>query len=135
MNSTFKRNIREIILYVLFGALTTIVSLVSYWLFTRWFGLVYYWANVLSWILAVAFAFITSKTIVFRDTGELPKKIILFLISRMITLGIDTAILFLGIEMLKIDDFLTKVFVQVVVVAANYLLGKFLVFRKVDRKL
>ena len=134
MNSTFRRNIREITLYVIFGALTTLISLVTYWMFTRCIYLGYYWANVLSWVLAVAFAFTTNKTIVFRDTGKLPRKIIFFLTSRLATLGMDTALLFVGIELLNINDFIVKVFVQIIVIAENYVLGKFFVFRKSSNK-
>lgn len=130
LSNKVKDNIREIVLYVVFGFLTTLISIVSYWIFTRVIGIGYQYANVLSWIAAVAFAFATNKIFVFRDKGKTSQKLILFWGSRLFTLILETGLLYLGIEVVGINDFIAKIFVQAVVIVVNYLMGKLVVFRR-----
>lgn len=130
LSNKLKENIREIVLYVVFGCLTTLISIFSYWIFTRGIGIGYQFANVLSWIVAVAFAFATNKIFVFRDKGRTSQKLILFWGSRLFTLTLEIGLLYLGIELLGINDFTAKIFIQAVVIVLNYLMGKLVVFRR-----
>lgn len=130
LSNKVKENIREIVLYVVFGCLTTLISIVSYWFSTRGIGVGYQYANALSWIVAVAFAFATNKIFVFRDKGRTSQKLILFWVSRLFTLILETGLLYLGIELLGINDFTAKIFIQAVVIVVNYLMGKLVVFRR-----
>ena len=126
---------QELIRYVFFGALTTAVSLGVYFLCTRTFldpnnPLQMQIANVLSWIAAVSFAYVTNRRFVFESRNRnVLMEAASFFLSRLGTLGMDMGLMFLGCTVLKLDDRLMKLVVQVVVLAANYLLSKFLVFR------
>lgn len=130
MCNKVKDNIREIVIYIVFGFLTTLISIVLYWIFMRGIGVGYQYANALSWIVAVSFAFATNKIFVFRDKGRTSQKLILFWGSRLFTLILETGLLYLGIELLGINDFAAKIFIQAVVIVVNYLMGKLVVFRK-----
>ena len=70
----FYRKHKAVLLYLFFGALTTVISIAVYWLFRYPFGLNELVANVLSWLAAVLFAFLTNRVWVFRaptkTTGE-----------------------------------------------------------------
>ena len=125
----------EIIRYLIVGVLTTIVSLGVY------YGLVLtvlnpeipiqlQLANILSWIAAVTFAFITNKLFVFRSREKnIIKEGSKFYASRITTLFLDMLIMFVMVTLLHMNDKLAKLFVQVVVTVLNYVLSKFLVFR------
>ena len=76
MPNDTRRHIKETVLYLMFGMLTTIVSVLSYWVFTRLFLIGYGSANVLSWFAAVTFAYITNKRFVFSDKGNMLKKLL-----------------------------------------------------------
>ena len=125
----------ELLRYVFFGALTTAVSLGVYFLCTGTFldpkdPLQLQLANVLSWIAAVSFAYVTNRRFVFGSRNRnVLKEAAAFFLSRLGTLGVDMGLMFLGCTVLKLDDRLMKLFVQAVILAANYLLSKFLVFR------
>lgn len=125
---------KEVINYLFFGGCTTIVSILSFYIFNKVLGFNEHIANVLSWILAVLFAFITNKKYVFeskvKDTKGLLKEIVSFFGARLLTLGIEEVILFVGSNLLHIDPMIVKVVAQVIVVVSNYFLSKLFVFKK-----
>ena len=61
---------KEIINYLIFGVLTTLISIVTYAIFTKVFHIDYLISNVLSWIIAVLFAYITNKIYVFESKSK-----------------------------------------------------------------
>lgn len=126
----------EIINYLIIGALTTLVSLVTYYLCVYTFlnpndGLQLQIANIISWIFAVTFAFFTNRSIVFKSKN---KKVVLeatkFYFSRVVTLLLDMFFMFLLVTIFKINDKIAKLFVQVLIVIGNYIISKYLVFTK-----
>ena len=125
---------KAIILYLIFGVSTTVISILIYALCTRVFGLGYYSSNILSWIGSVTFAFFTNRKIVFSSEANTIsnkiKEFILFYISRIATLVFESVILYLGITLLQINDLMVKIFANVLVIILNYVLSKFLIFRK-----
>ncbi len=127
---------KEIINYLIFGVLTTIVSLVVY------YGLVatildasnpfeLQIANIISWIISVLFAYITNRKYVFASTNKNKlKEVSTFFSSRIVTLIIDMAIMYLGVSLLKGSDTIIKLISQVIVIVGNYILSKLIVFKK-----
>ena len=125
---------KEPILYLFFGGLTTLVSIVSYALCERWLGMDPLVANVISWILAVSFAYVTNRTWVFnsRTKGFRPilREILSFFGGRLATLGLEELILWIGIKRMGMDSLLVKLITQVVVILSNYVISKVFVFRQ-----
>ena len=131
-----KLNLREIIAYLIVGVLTTIVSLVSYYLVTVTFldpnnPIELQIANIISWILAVAFAYFTNRKYVFesKEPNKL-KEATKFVASRLVTLGLDMLTMFIMVSVLAINDKLSKLVSQVIVIVGNYLISKLIVFKK-----
>lgn len=152
---------REVIMYLIFGVLTTVVGIGTY---TLVFALaehvlrldlsnktgalylgVYAAAQIIHWIAAVLFAFFTNKKWVFTDARPEPlwKQLSVFAASRLVTLGLDVVITYLGVlafaaiwpDGLKIivtmsPEFMAKVAASVVVIVGNYVLSKIFVFKK-----
>ena len=90
-------------------------------------------ANVISWIAAVTFAYFTNRRFVFESKTkgeEQTKEVISFYSARLGTLLMDMGIMFVGKTVLHINDKIVKLFVQVVVMVANYVISKLLVFKK-----
>ena len=130
---------KEAIDYLFWGGMTTVVSWGSYSAFVL-LGASVFWGNVLSWICAVLFAFVSNKLWVFQSKSwagnvllpELGK----FLSSRVATGVFEMvavpALVALGLNqtILGIEGMVSKVLVSVVVVILNYILSKFVVFRR-----
>ena len=124
------KNNKELINYVIVGALTTLVSIGSYWLF-RFIIKNYVILSIISWVLAVTFAYFTNRAFVFESKEEnILEEISKFVSSRLLTLGLEVALMTLFIEVLHINDMISKIILQVVVLVTNYLLSKLFVFRK-----
>ncbi len=129
---------KEIINYVIVGGLTTVVSLAVYYALVLTVlnpdnPVQLQIANVISWIAAVTFAYFTNRRFVFESKTkgeEQTKEVISFYSARLGTLLMDMGIMFVGKTVLHINDKIVKLFVQVVVMVANYVISKLLVFKK-----
>jgi putative flippase GtrA len=130
----FYKKYKEVLLYLFFGGLTFFLSIFLYWLFAHPLGLTPLVANVICWVLCVAFAYVTNRTWVFQDKAREPKGIVkeaaAFAAGRLATLALEELILWLGISVLGFPDVPVKVVAQVLVIVGNYVISKFFVFRK-----
>lgn len=121
---------KQIINYLICGFLTVIVSIVSYTIFTRLFSINYILSNILSWILAVTFAFFTNRIYVFKSKKKnVLNEFICFYISRFFSLLIEVVIMYILVEIFCINDLICKFFTQIIVIVLNYFLSKFIVFK------
>ncbi len=133
MKNLYKKH-KEIIMYLIFGVLTTLVSLLSYFVLAGTVldatnALQLQICNILSWISAVTFAYFTNKHFVFNQKGNNIGELVSFYLSRVFTLLVDMLIMFVFVSLLKFNDAIVKFAVQVIVIVLNYILSKFLVFR------
>ena len=140
MNKIFElyKKYQEIINYLIVGVLTTVVSIVTYFLFSLVLdienNILFILANVLSWICAIIFAYITNKKFVFNTTTSNKKEEIkvfsMFVSSRITTLLIELAFMFITVKVMLINDKIAKVVAQFIVIVLNYILSKLFVFKK-----
>ncbi|MCM1053466.1 MAG: GtrA family protein [Ruminococcus sp.] len=128
----------EIINYLIVGVLTTIVSLATYFICTMTFldpnnKLELQIANIISWILAVAFAYFTNRIFVFKSKEKnMLKEATSFVGSRILSLLMDMFTMFIIVSVLHLNDKIGKLVSQVIVTVANYILSKLFVFKKKD---
>ena len=124
----------EIINYLIVGVLTTLVSIVIYAVFTKLFHVNYMISNIISWICSVSFAYITNKKFVFKSKCDSNKKLLIeiyqFFKYRIFSLVIDVFLMYLFVEVFNIDDMISKVIVQFIVIVLNYVFSKLFVFNK-----
>lgn len=144
-----KERLKELVKYVIFGGLTTVVSLASFKLFDFILGeKLYLVSNILSWILSVAFAFVTNKLWVFESKSREGKTVLReglsFAGARLFSLGVEEAGLWLLISVVGMGNItpltvvsfqingnlIAKIIMQAVVVVLNYILSKFWIFKK-----
>jgi putative flippase GtrA len=125
---------KEVLNYIVFGILTTLINIVVYFFLTKAFSINYQFATVTAWIVAVLFAYYTNKKFVFKTNHSLLiqtiKSLLLFIYYRILSLVIDIGIMYLLIEVLYFDDLLSKVIANVIVVIFNYITSKLFVFRQ-----
>ena len=124
----------DILAYLFFGVLTTVVNYVVYLPCYNLLGLSAVVSNGIAWVVAVAFAYLTNKPFVFRSHDwswktvgpELAK----FVGCRVGSGLTETVILFLTVDMLGFNGNLWKLMTSVIVVILNYIGSKLLVFKK-----
>lgn len=124
---------KEVIFYGIFGILTTLVNLGSFYVLTKIFSLNENIANIIAIILAVLFAYITNKDIVFhskaKTINEKSKEFFKFISGRALTMIIEyfgCVLLFL----LPIPQMISKLFMTVIVIILNFFISKFFAFKK-----
>ena len=124
----------EIILYIIFGILTTLINIISYALFTRVIMLDTYISNIIAWILSVLFAYLTNRKYVFKidnnNTSKKIKELFSFYGLRIVSLIIDMFIMYILINLINIDDLISKIITNIFVIVVNYLFSKYLIFNK-----
>ena len=132
MNISKKILNKETFLYLIFGILTTIVNIVSFFLFNKLFN--YKLSNIIAFILAIVFAYITNKKYVFEskkeEKTEIIKEFIFFIGSRLFTFVLDMLLMVLFIEALFMNVLISKIIANIFVIILNYILSKKLVFKK-----
>ncbi len=125
---------REMISYLIFGVLTTVVNFIFYWLFTDVLHIYYIASNVVAWIFAVIFAYITNKLYVFESKSwELKliiKEVISFGAARLFSLLFETGFLALTVEVMGVPKLIAKIIAAVFVVIINYVASKLFIFKK-----
>lgn len=131
---------KEVINYLIFGVLTTVVSLVVYYASVYTFlnpdnAVQLQIANILSWIAGVTFAYFTNRKYVFESEEQNKvKEASKFVLARVTTLVMDMVIMWLGVTVLHFNDKLVKIISQVVIIISNYVFSKLFVFKKENTK-
>lgn len=127
------RKYKEPLLYLFFGGLTTVLSIACFWLLVYPCSMEPLLANVITWVICVAFAYITNRTWVFensaRDAGGIVRECASFVAGRLSTLGLEEIVLWVGIDLLGANSLLVKTLAQVLVIVGNYIISKLLVFK------
>ncbi len=124
------RKYKEIINYLIFGVLTTLVNIVVYYIFADCFNVQYMISNLFAWFLSVLFAYITNRKYVFESKSEsIFTEMVKFFGSRITTGVLDMVFMWLLISVLLFNGMISKIIVNVLVVIANYILSKLVVFK------
>lgn len=142
-NAWIKKH-KEVVLYVVFGGLTTLVNYLVFYPLVNIPGMqdnVSWWTlvvNVIAWVAAVAFAYVTNKFFVFQSKDKSGKtvlrEIVSFVGARVASLLIEEAILALFVTVLHFNENLIKLIASVGTVIINYFFSKFVIFRKKKTK-
>lgn len=128
-------NYKEVVNYLIFGGLTTIVNFVAYCIFARAIGIDEVLSSGIAWVCGVLFAYVTNKMFVFDSKTEtkkdLIKECVSFFLARVVSgITCDVGTFALMVKVLHINDIVSKIVTQVMVVIVNYLFSKFVVFKK-----
>lgn len=127
---------KEIINYLIFGILTTIINLITYYILIITIldpnnPLQLQISNIIAWITSITFAYITNKKYVFTSKEtNIKKEIIKFYSSRLTTLFIDIVLMFIFVTILKLNDKIIKLIIAIIIIILNYILSKLIVFKK-----
>ena len=125
---------KEVLMYLFFGVLTTVVSLVSYFILVYPMHIHVLIANVISWVLAVTFAFFTNRIWVFsaptKNFADFITQMASFFGGRVMTLIFEEVFIAVFDTALGFNSAIVKLIAQVAVMVLNYVVSKLIVFRK-----
>ncbi len=124
---------REIIDYIIFGGLTTLVNIVAFFIFETLLGWPYLIANAVAIVLSILFAYITNKLFVFKTRNmtfnENMKEFLKFIGFRLVSGLADMAAMWMLVDLISIDTNIAKLLTQFIVVILNYVFSKLFIFK------
>lgn len=127
-NQKLKRGIVELVKYGFWGAVTTALNLLTFFLLEG-IGMYYITANVVSYIFAVIINYILNKKFVFNSTSQRDsKQFIKFIIVRLVSLLIDSSLFYLLVSVLNFNVNISRIFLSVAIIIATFGVNKFFVF-------
>lgn len=128
------RKYYDILVYLFFGVLTTVVNYIVYLPCYNLLHLSAAVSNAIAWVAAVAFAYLTNKPFVFKSYDWSAKTVVpeltKFVGSRVASGALETVIIFVTVDLLLWDGNIMKLVTSVLVVVMNYVASKLLVFKK-----
>ena len=127
----------DVLAYLFFGGLTTVVNYLVYLPCYNGLGLSASVSNVIAWVVAVAFAFLTNKPFVFKS-HDWSAKVLLpeltkFVGCRVASGVLETAVIFVTVDCLNWNGNWMKLITSILVVILNYFGSKLLVFKEKKR--
>lgn len=130
---------RSVIMYVIFGVCTTVVNIITYNLMYEVWHFSNVLSNVVAWVFAVIFAYITNKLWVF-ESMSLEKSLVFnemlkFFSCRLGTGIMDIGIMYLAVDILKMNSMLWKIISNIIVIVVNYIMSKLVIFNKKEGSL
>ncbi len=128
----------ELVMYGVFGLLTTVVNVIIFYILNYLFDISFFenysyiFASIMAWIGAVVFAFITNKHFVFKvkETSGTFKEFCKFISFRILSLLFDLFIMFILVDIFIVNDLVSKIIANIFVVILNYFFSKIFVFKK-----
>ena len=122
----------DILSYLFFGALTTLVNFLVYFPLYNWMKISGVLSNIIAWVVAVAFAFLTNKPFVFKS-HDWSKQVVCrelskFVSCRIVSGLLETVAIWLFVDLLLWNGNWVKVIISIVVVILNYIFSKWVVF-------
>lgn len=129
---------QDVILYLFFGVLTTVINVLSYAFFAHVLNFGTMPSTVLAWFLAVLFAYLTNRTWVFhsqaKNAKDISREVVTFFGCRIATGVVDWLIMAIFVSGLHLNDIVIKALANVIVIILNYVASKLLIFVKKDDK-
>ena len=127
------KNTKQLILYGIFGVLTTVINIVAYWL-VRKFDIGITSSTVIAWLVAVFFAYWSNRKYVFHSTNTsfiaVLFEAIYFFACRIATGVFDVAFMYLFADVLAFNEVYTKTASNIIVIVLNYIASKLFIFKE-----
>lgn len=125
---------KEMVLYLVFGGLTTLINIIVYTVCTRWLGFGTLLSNALALTVSILFAYITNKLFVFESKTDTVKEVFReffsFIACRLGTGALDMIFMFVSVDILKFYDVVMKILSNIIVIVLNYVFSKLVIFAK-----
>ena len=136
MKKTDRKFLIKIGSYLFWGGCTTVINVGVFIFLRRMVGCPLIPANVLAWILAVLFAFITNRRYVFSSSpglgisgGDGVGELVRFVGTRLFSGVLDMALMYLAVSWAGLAEFAVKIAVNAIVIAVNYAASALFVFK------
>ena len=124
-------NDKEMVLYIIFGVLTTIVNILSYLFFSKVCGINLLISNIMAWFLSIVFAYVTNRILVFESKNDnILYEFGLFISGRGLSGILDSLLFYILVLILMFNAVESKIFINIIVIIINYVMSKKIIFKE-----
>lgn len=124
----------ELIKYLIIGVLTTVINYIIFAVLVKGANIDIHTSNIIAWLVSVIFAYFTNKLFVFESKSfklkVVVKEVISFGAARILSLLLEELILYIFVNILRMNELVIKLIANVIVIIVNYILSKFIIFKK-----
>lgn len=124
---------KEVLLYIIFGILTTLANLAVFYVLTH-VGLNENLSNIIAVLTAVLLAYFTNRRLVFNSSAitfkENFKEFYKFMLGRAFTMILEIIGFYLLFNIIGIQEFISKIIITIIVIILNFFISKFFAFKK-----
>lgn len=124
---------KDIIMYLIFGVLTTIINIISYFVTYEILKIPNIPSTIIAWMVSVTFAFITNKLFVFESKKwdkRTIKELISFTSCRIGTGVLELILMYIFVDLLNFNGTVIKIITNIIVIVLNYVFSKLIIFKK-----
>ena len=125
---------KHVLLYLVFGGLSTLINIGVYALCYRYFGYGNVISNIIAWLLTMLFVFVTNKNWVF-GSKSMDRKVLIYEIAtfygcRLATGLLDLSIMYISVDLFSLNALIMKVLSNIIVIVLNFVASKLVIFKK-----
>lgn len=128
----------ELIKYLVIGVLTTVINYIIFAILVKCANIDMHVSNIIAWLVSVVFAYFTNKLFVFESKSfklkVIEKEVLSFGAARIFSLVLEEVILYVFVNLLNMNELIIKLISNVIVIIVNYILSKFIIFKKDSKK-
>ena len=133
IKEVLKKN-EELIKYLIIGVLTTVINYIIFAILVKIVKMDMHVSNIIAWIVSVIFAYFTNKLFVFKSKSfeikVIGREVLSFGAARVFSLLLEEVILYIFVNLLNMNELVIKLIANVIVIVVNYILSKFIIFKK-----
>ena len=124
----------ELIKYLIIGVLTTVINYIIFAILVKFAKVEMHASNIIAWLVSVIFAYFTNKLFVFESKSfklkVIGKEVLSFGAARIFSLILEEVILYVFVNLINMNELIIKLIANVIVIVVNYILSKFIIFKK-----
>ena len=128
----------ELIKYLIIGVLTTVINYIIFAILVKIANIEMHVSNIIAWLVSVIFAYFTNKLFVFESKSfelkVIGKEVLSFGAARVFSLLLEEVILYIFVNLLNMNELIIKLIANIIVIIVNYILSKFIIFKKDSKK-
>ncbi|GHV73886.1 hypothetical protein AGMMS49940_11880 [Spirochaetia bacterium] len=121
----------ELMAYGVVGIISTALNIMLYALFSKILAIHYLASTASAFILATVFAYFGNRYFVFKSNQKaILIELILFFSMRLLMGALDFSIMYISVDLLRMNDMIMKVTANSVVIIGNYICSRFIIFKQ-----
>ena len=118
---------KKFVLYVMFAIVTSVINIVSYFIFYNFIYKNILIANIFAYTVSIVSSFSINKRLVFKSSNDkVATKFVAYVIMKVVALLIDSGVLYLLTTFTSMDNLIAKIIANCSTTLSNYFISNYI---------